>query len=145
MNRKLRPVKSPYHVKNEQANFLLEDIEKNLEEYRKIIKTKDKQLPETKKILQGAKSSYSALTKENKQLKEYIEKIEQQYKQQQQQHQQQYFQQEQSYFKPKKYKKVVYEEASDSEPEAETEEIAPEKEIVEQEKEKATTTKLTTK
>ena len=56
-------------MKNNQVNFLLEDIEKNLEEYRKIIKTKDKQLPETKKILQGAKSSYSALTKENKQLK----------------------------------------------------------------------------
>ena len=69
MNRKLRPGKSPYEIKNEQENFLLEDIEKNLEEYRKIIKTKDKQLPETKKILQGAKSSYSALTKENKQLK----------------------------------------------------------------------------
>ena len=63
MNRKLRPVKSPYHVKNEQANFLLKDIEKNLEEYRKIIETKDKQLAEIKKILLGAKSSYSALTK----------------------------------------------------------------------------------
>ena len=49
MNRKLRPVKSPYQIKNEQVNFLLEDIEKNLEEYRKIIETKGKQLAEIKK------------------------------------------------------------------------------------------------
>ena len=49
MNRKLRPVKSPYQIKNEQVNFLLEDIEKNLEEYRKIIETKGKQLVEIKK------------------------------------------------------------------------------------------------
>ena len=49
MNRKLRPVKSPYQIKNEQVNFLLEDIEKNLEEYSKIIETKDKQLAEIKK------------------------------------------------------------------------------------------------
>ena len=74
MNRKLRPVKSPYQIKNEQVNFLLQDIEKNLEEYRKIIETQDKQLAEIKKILQGAKSCCSASAKENKQLKEYIEK-----------------------------------------------------------------------
>ena len=49
MNRKLRPGKSPYQIKNEQVNFLLEDIEKNLEEYRKIIETKGKQLVEIKK------------------------------------------------------------------------------------------------
>ena len=48
-------------------NFLLEDIEKKSEGYRKIIETKDKQLAKIKKIPQGAKSSYSALTKENKQ------------------------------------------------------------------------------
>ena len=53
MNRKLRPTKSLYQLKDEQLNFLLEDIEKNLEEYKKIVETKDKQLAETKKILQG--------------------------------------------------------------------------------------------
>ena len=55
MNRKLRPVKSPYQIKNEQVNFLLEDIEKNLEEYGKIIETKDKQLAEIKKYYKEQK------------------------------------------------------------------------------------------
>ena len=85
-------------MKIKQVNFLLEDTEESLEEYRKIIETKDKQ--------------------------------------QQQQHQEKFFLQGQSYFKLKIYKKLVYEETSDSEPEAETEEIAPEVEIVEQVKEK---------
>ena len=74
MNRKLRPTKSLYQLKDKQVNFLLEDIEKNLEEYKKIVETKDKQLAESKKILRGAKNSYETLTKE------YIVKIKQQYK-----------------------------------------------------------------
>ena len=105
MNRNLRPTKSPYQLKDEQVNFLLKDIEKNSEEYKKIVETKGKQLAEVKKIQQGAKNSCEALTKENKQLKKYIVKIKQQYKQQQQQQQQQYFQQEQKYFRPKNIKK----------------------------------------
>ena len=133
MNRKLRPTKSPYQLKDKRVHFLLEDIEKN-RGIQKIVETKDKQLAEVKKILQGAKNSYEALGNENKQLKEYIVKIKQQYKQQQQQ-EQQYFQQEQEYFKPKKYKKEVCEEASDSEPEVEEEATVTE-EIVEQEIEK---------
>ena len=87
MNRKLRPARSPYQLKDEQMNFLLEDIEKNLEEYKKIVETKNKQLAEVKRILPGAKNSYKDLTKENKQLKECIVKIKQQFKQQQQQQQ----------------------------------------------------------
>ena len=75
MNRKLRPARSPYQLKDEQMNFLLEDIEKNLEEYKKIVETKNKQLAEVKRILQGAKNSYKDLTKENKQFKECIVKI----------------------------------------------------------------------
>ena len=55
MDKKLRPVKSPYQIKNEQVNFLLEDIEKNLEEYGKIIETKDKQLAEIKKYYKEQK------------------------------------------------------------------------------------------
>ena len=35
MNRKLRPTKSPYQLKDGQVNFLLKDIEKNSEEYKK--------------------------------------------------------------------------------------------------------------
>ena len=51
MNRKLRPTRSLYQLKDEQVNFLLEDIEKKIEEYKKIVekKEKDKQLAEAKK------------------------------------------------------------------------------------------------
>ena len=55
MNRKLRPTKSTQQIKEEQLSFLLENVEKNLEEYKKAIKMKDKQLSDIKKILQGAK------------------------------------------------------------------------------------------
>ena len=74
MNGKLKPTKSLYQLKDEQVNFLLEDIEKNLEQYKKIVETKDKEQKQ-KEILQGAKNSYETLTNENKQLKEYIVKI----------------------------------------------------------------------
>ena len=49
INRKLRPTKSFYQLKDKQVNFLLEDIEKKLEEYKKIVEKKDKQLAEAKK------------------------------------------------------------------------------------------------
>ena len=104
MNRKLRLRKSPYQVKDEQVIFLLEDIKKNPKRIQKIVETKGKKLAQVKKILKGTKTRYAALTKEIKQLKEYIVKIKQQYKQQQQQ-QKQYFQKEQEYFKPKNIKK----------------------------------------
>ena len=84
MNRKLGPTKSPYQMKEEQLFFLLESIEQHIEEYKKIIERKDRQLVETKKNLQGAKSSLQKLTRENKQLKEYITAIKQQQQQQQQ-------------------------------------------------------------
>ena len=44
MNRKLRPTRSTQQIKEEQIKFLLEDVEKNLEEYKKAIKLKSKQL-----------------------------------------------------------------------------------------------------
>ena len=65
MNRKLRPTKSPQQIKEEQANFLLEDVEKNLEEYKTAIELRDKQLADTKRILKAAKVSYDNLLKEN--------------------------------------------------------------------------------
>ena len=65
MNRKLRPTKSPQQIKEEQVNFLLEDIEKNLEEYKTAIELRDKQLADTKRILKAAKVSYDNLLKEN--------------------------------------------------------------------------------
>ena len=35
MNRKLRSTKSTQQIKDEKLSFLLEDVEKNLEEYKK--------------------------------------------------------------------------------------------------------------
>ena len=61
MNRKLRPTRSTQQSKEEQINFLLEDVEKSLEEYKKAIELKDKQLFDIKKILQGAKKATTPL------------------------------------------------------------------------------------
>ena len=125
MNRKLRPIKSAQQIKDEQIRFLLEGIEQDIEEYKKIIETRNKQLADKKKILQGAKHSYEELTKENKQLKQYIANIKYQQQQQQQLQQQQYF-------RPKKYKKVVYEEETNSEIKQDQEETPELKKIEEQ-------------
>ena len=37
MNRRLRPTRSTQQIVEEKINFLLEDVEKNLEEYKKAI------------------------------------------------------------------------------------------------------------
>ena len=50
MNRKLRPTRSTWQIKEEQINFLLEDVEKTLEEYKKAIELKDKQFTDIKKF-----------------------------------------------------------------------------------------------
>ena len=89
-----------------------------------------------KKQLKGTKNSYDSLLKENKQLREYIINIKQRFKQCQQQ-QQQEFLQDREYFQrpqPKKYKKIVYGEETDSEPEAGESQYLPEDEPIEQEK-----------
>ena len=61
MNRKLRPTRSTQQIREEQINFLLADIEKNLEEYKKAIE----ELSDIKKVLQGAKKSYDSVVLEN--------------------------------------------------------------------------------
>ena len=48
---------------------MLEEIEQDIEQFEKIIDSKNKQLFDLKTILKSAKSSYQELTKENKQLK----------------------------------------------------------------------------
>ena len=129
MNRRLRPTRSTQQIKEEQSNFLLEDIEKNLEEYKKAIESRDKQLSDIEKILQGTKKSYDDVVKENIELKKYIENIKQRYQRYQKQQQQEYFDKEREYFRqkqPKKYKKIVYEEESDSEPEVDESKYVPE-------------------
>ena len=55
MNRKLRPTRSTQQIKEEQINFLLEDVEKNLEEHKKAIEIKDQPWSDIKKVLQDAK------------------------------------------------------------------------------------------
>ena len=44
INRKLRPTRSTRQIKEEQINFLLEDVENKLEECKKAIELKVKQL-----------------------------------------------------------------------------------------------------
>ena len=48
MSRRIRPTKSSQQVKEEQINFLLEGVEKNLEEYKKALELKDRQLSDLK-------------------------------------------------------------------------------------------------
>ena len=59
MSRRIRPTKSSQEIKEEQINFLLEDVEKNLEQYKKALDLKEKQLSDAKKILLSAKKSYN--------------------------------------------------------------------------------------
>ena len=55
MNRRLRPTKSTQQIKEEQINFLLEEVEKNGNEYKIAIELKDRQLNDIKKLIQGPK------------------------------------------------------------------------------------------
>ena len=50
MSRRARPNKTSYQSKEEQINFFLEDVEKNLNEYKKALELKDKQLSGIKKF-----------------------------------------------------------------------------------------------
>ena len=98
MNRKLRPTKSAYESKEEKINFLLDHIEINLEEYKRAIEIRDRQLPDTKKILKNAKISFDSIVKENKQLKQYIANIKRRFNQYLQQQEEQNLLREKEYF-----------------------------------------------
>ena len=90
MSRRVRQNKTSQQIKEEQINFLLEDVEKNLDEYKKALEIKDKQLSDIKKILITAKESYDKVVSKNKELRNYIENIKQRYSHYQQQQQAQY-------------------------------------------------------
>ena len=60
---------SRQQVKDEQTNYLLADVEKDLEEYKKAIEIKEKQISDAKKILVSAKQNYDNVILENIQLK----------------------------------------------------------------------------
>ena len=118
-------------IKDEQINFLLGDLEKNLEHYRESLENKEKQLVEAKRILIAAKQGFDKISKENRDLKAYIEQLKSQFNQQNQRQQLEFLKQQKS--RPKKYKKVVLEEESENESENDTslepEEIAEEPQV----------------
>ena len=116
----IKDLRSRQQIKDEQINYLLADVEKNLEEYKIALDTKEKQLSDAKKILISAKQSYNKIVAENRDLKAYIENLKQHFQQQQAQ----FLEKQKNYYRhtPKKYKKVVYQEESESEPEFEEEE-----------------------
>ena len=139
MSKKLiKEFRSRQQVKDEQINYLLADVEKNLEEYKIALELKEKQLSDAKKILLSAKQSYDKTVAENRELKAYIENLKQHIRQQQVQFlekQRNYYQEKKT--TPKKYKKVVYQEETESEPEFEEEEeqVVSESEQIEKEPE----------
>ena len=79
----IKDFRARQQVKEEQINYLLSDVEKNLEEYKIALEIKDKQLSDAKKILVSAEQSYDKTVAENRELKAYIENLKQ-YMQQQQ-------------------------------------------------------------
>ena len=151
MSRRLRSNKSSQQIKEEQIHFLLKEVEENLDEYKKALELKDKQLSDVKRILQNAKISYNSVIRENQELKKFIENIKIRYQQYQQEQQQKYLDREREYFskererQPKRYKKVVYEEEPDSEPEVDENEYLSEEIEENVEKPKLEKKKKTTK
>ena len=67
--------KNRQQIKDEQINYLLADVEKNLEEYKIALEAKEKQLLDAKKIVLSAKQSYDKTVTENGDLKAYIESL----------------------------------------------------------------------
>ena len=79
----LKGFRSRQQIKDDQINYLLGNLEKNLEEYKFALEAKEKQLSDARKILLSAKQSYDTVVKENSDLKAYIEKLRQHFQQQQ--------------------------------------------------------------
>ena len=73
----IKDLRSRQQIKDEQINYLLGDEEKNLEEYKIALDTKEKQLSDAKKILISPKQSYDKIVAENRDLKAYIEHLKQ--------------------------------------------------------------------
>ena len=115
----LKNFRSRQQIKNDQINYLLGDLEKNLEEYKFALDAKENQLSDAREILLSAKKSYDNVVKENTDLKAYIQKLKQHFQQQQLR----FLKEQKNYYQepPKKYKKVIYQEEVESEPEFEEE------------------------
>ena len=130
MNRQsLKDFRNTQQIKDEQINFLLAEVEKNLEQYRIVLEEKEKQLLEAKKIIISAKKGYDKTIAENKNLKSHIISLKEHFERQQLK----FFKLQKRKQTPKKHKKVILEEqeseiASDLEQKSEIEEeIEPKK------------------
>ena len=75
----LKNFRNQQKIKDEQINFLLGDLKKNLEQYRESLDNKEKQFAEAKRVLVAAKQSFDKLVQENRDLKAYIEQIKSQF------------------------------------------------------------------
>ena len=97
-------------------------MEKNLEDYRTVIETKEKQLAEARRILMAAKQSFGKVSQENRDLKAYIENLKQDFQKQQTD----FLNQQRAFYSrkntPKKSWEVVFEEENESENKPEIEE-----------------------
>ena len=71
----VKTFRSQQRLKDEQINYLLCDLEKSLEQYGEAAELRDKQIAEAKKVLLSAKQSYGKLSQENRELKEYMARI----------------------------------------------------------------------
>ena len=120
----LKEFRNKQQIKDDQINYLLADVEKNLEEYRNSLEQKERQLFEARKTLISAKQIYNNTVAENKDLKAYIVSLKEHIEKQQVQFIEKQKQNSYKYKKPipKKYKKVIFEEESQSETELEQEE-----------------------
>ena len=98
MKRYKKQNRTTQQIKEEQINFLLEDVEKNLEEYKRALVLKEKQLWDAKKILASAKNSCDKTAAENKELKGYIQNIKQRFQNYQQQQQAQFLENQKKYY-----------------------------------------------
>ena len=120
----LKDFRNTQQIKDKQINFLLADVEKNLEQYRISLEDEEKQLLEAKKIIISAKKSYDKTIAENKNLKTYIISLKEHFERQQLK----LFESQKQKQTSQKYKKVILEE-QESEIESD---IAQESEIEEE-------------
>ena len=122
---------------------MTKDVEQNLEEYKKAIELKEKQLSNINFFLQGAKKSYDAVKSENTELKNRLKILNRDTNSNRNNNNQNILTGKENTLgknKQKEIKTVVYGEESDSEPEEEESEYIPEEteEIQEPIKEKKT-------
>ena len=85
-------------IKDKQINFLLGDLEKDLEDYRQGLEIKEKQLTDAKRILISAKQSFDKIANENRDLKAYIENLKQHFQRENQKQQLEFLKQQKAYY-----------------------------------------------